>query len=158
MATLFFCELTLSFGSSLSFSSSCSFSSACWQKRTKTPILCSESPKTRVPDPKSAQKPRFCARNARKQGFQTPKAHKNPDFVLGKGGRRAWEQQQANAKSIGKRGSSSRPTQRSIEKKKECCGPPKRSIGKKKESCEPPKLSIGKSKCAQICLFLKLVR
>ena len=29
-----------------------------------------------------AQKPRFCARNARKQGFQTPKAHKNLDFVL----------------------------------------------------------------------------
>ena len=24
----------------------------------------------------------FCARTARKQGFQTPKAHKNPDFVL----------------------------------------------------------------------------
>ena len=32
------------------------------QKRTKTSILCSKSPKTRVPDPKSAQKPRFCAR------------------------------------------------------------------------------------------------
>ena len=30
----------------------------------------------------SAQKPRFCARKARKQGFSTPKAHKNPDFVL----------------------------------------------------------------------------
>ena len=29
-----------------------------------------------------AQKPRFCARKARKQGFQTPKAHKNLDFVL----------------------------------------------------------------------------
>ena len=32
------------------------------QKSTKTPILCSKCPKTRVPDPKSAQKPRFCAR------------------------------------------------------------------------------------------------
>ena len=32
------------------------------QKRTKTPILCSKRPKMRVPDPKSAQKPRFCAR------------------------------------------------------------------------------------------------
>ena len=32
------------------------------QKRTKTPILCSKCPKTRVPNPKSAQKPRFCAR------------------------------------------------------------------------------------------------
>ena len=31
-----------------------------------------------------AQKPRFCARNARKRGFQTLKAHKNPDFVLEK--------------------------------------------------------------------------
>ena len=51
-------------------------------------------------------------------------------------------QQQANAKSIGKRRSS--------------CGPPKRSIGKKKESCEPPKRSIGKSKCAQFFLFLKV--
>ena len=29
-----------------------------------------------------AQKPRFCARKARKQGFQTPKAHKNLNFVL----------------------------------------------------------------------------
>lgn len=70
--------------------------------------------------------------------------HKNAVFVLGKVDRRAWVQQQANAKSIGK--------------KKESCGPPKRSIEKKKESCEPPKRSIGKSKCAQICLFLKLVR
>ena len=52
------------------------------QKRTKTSILCSKCPKTRVPDPKSAQKPRFCARKARKRGFQTPKAHKNLDFVL----------------------------------------------------------------------------
>ena len=57
------------------------------QKRTKTSILCSKSPKTRFPDPKSAQKPRFCARNARKRGFQTPKAHKNADSVLGKMGR-----------------------------------------------------------------------
>ena len=51
---------------------------------TKTPILCSNSPKTGAPKAKSAQKPRFCARNARKQGLQTPKAHKNPDFVLEK--------------------------------------------------------------------------
>ena len=52
------------------------------QKSTKTSILCSKSPKTRVPDPKSAQKPRFCARNALKWGFRMVKAHKNPDFVL----------------------------------------------------------------------------
>ena len=31
-----------------------------------------------------AQKPRFCARKARKWGFQRQKAHKNLDFVLGK--------------------------------------------------------------------------
>ena len=68
------------------------------QKRTKTSILCSKCLKTGVSDPKSAQKPRFCARNARKQGFRSLKAHKNPDFVLGKVDRRAWVQQQANAK------------------------------------------------------------
>ena len=45
-------------------------------------ILCSKCPKMRVPDPKSAQKPRFCARNARKQGSRRPKAHENLDFVL----------------------------------------------------------------------------
>ena len=50
---------------------------------TKMPILCSGSPKTGGPDPKQAQKPRFCARKAGKWGFQTPKAHKNGDFVLG---------------------------------------------------------------------------
>ena len=54
------------------------------KKRTKTSILCSKCPKTVVPDPKSAQKPRFCARNARKLGFWRAKAHKNLDFVLGK--------------------------------------------------------------------------
>ena len=30
------------------------------KKRTKMPILCSKHPKTAVPDPKSAQKHRFC--------------------------------------------------------------------------------------------------
>ena len=35
-----------------------------------------------VPKGKSAQKPRFCARNARKRGFRRAKAHKNLDFVL----------------------------------------------------------------------------
>ena len=52
------------------------------QTSTKTSILCSKSPKTRVSKGKSAQKPRFCARNARKRGFRRPKKHKNPDFVL----------------------------------------------------------------------------
>ena len=36
------------------------------QKSTKTPILCSKSPKTGVPDPNKAQKTRFCAREERK--------------------------------------------------------------------------------------------
>ena len=57
------------------------------QKRTKTPILCSKSPKTWVLDGKSAQKCRFCAREARKWGFRRVKAHKNIDFVLGRGAR-----------------------------------------------------------------------
>ena len=51
-------------------------------KRTKTPILCSKCPKMGVLKAKKAQKPRFCARNARKLGFRRAKAHKNPDFVL----------------------------------------------------------------------------
>ena len=45
-------------------------------------FLCSNRPKTGVSDPKSAQKPRFCARTARKRGFRRAKAHKNLDFVL----------------------------------------------------------------------------
>ena len=53
------------------------------QKSTKTSILCSKCPKMGVPKGKSAQKPRFCARKAGKLGSQTPKAHKNADFVLG---------------------------------------------------------------------------
>ena len=47
------------------------------------PILCSKGLKMRVFKGKSAQKPRFCARKARKWGVQRVKAHKNPDFVLG---------------------------------------------------------------------------
>ena len=52
------------------------------QKRTKTSILCSKGSKTRVRKAKKAQKPRFCARKARKWGFRRAKAHKNADFVL----------------------------------------------------------------------------
>ena len=55
------------------------------QKSTKTSILCSKCSKTGVSEAKKAQKPRFCARNARKQGFRTPKEHKNAVFVLGRG-------------------------------------------------------------------------
>ena len=65
---------------------------------TKTPILCSKCLKMGVPKAKSAQKPRFCARNARKRGFRSQKKHKNPDFVLGKKGigsgkRRYWHRE-----------------------------------------------------------------
>ena len=56
------------------------------QKSTKTSILCSKSLKIGVLAAQSAQKPRFCARNARKWGFRRPKKHKNLDFVLGKTG------------------------------------------------------------------------
>ena len=49
---------------------------------TKMPFLCSKCQKMGVPKGKSAQKPRFCARNARKWGFRRQKAHKNLDFVL----------------------------------------------------------------------------
>ena len=56
------------------------------KKRTKTSILCSKSPKMGVLKAKKAQKPRFCARNARKRGSRRPKAHKNADFVLGRKG------------------------------------------------------------------------
>ena len=52
---------------------------------TKTSILYSKGLKMRVSEGNSAQKPRFCARNARKRGFRSPKAHKNPIFVLGDG-------------------------------------------------------------------------
>ena len=52
------------------------------QKRTKTPILCSKRLKMGVQEGKSAQKPRFCAREARKWGGLLAKAHKNSDFVL----------------------------------------------------------------------------
>ena len=42
------------------------------QKRTKTSILCSKCPKMRVPDPKSAQKCRFCARGWLPRAQQRP--------------------------------------------------------------------------------------
>ena len=70
------------------------------QKRTKTPILCSRSLKMGVTKGKSAQKPRFCARKARKRGFQTPKAHKNLDFVLEKAENVGFEGQKRTKTSI----------------------------------------------------------
>ena len=61
----------------------------------KNPDFVRETPKIPEKSPILTQKPRFCARNARKQGFQSQKAHKNLDFVLGKKGigsgkRRYW--------------------------------------------------------------------
>ena len=49
----------------------------------KNPIFVLERAENGGSEGKSAQNPRFCAQNARKRGFQTPKAHKNGDFVLG---------------------------------------------------------------------------
>ena len=46
------------------------------QKRTKTSILCSGSPKTRVPKAKKAQKPRFCARGDGDWHRETQKWHR----------------------------------------------------------------------------------
>ena len=63
----------------LSYASRCRLSLC---SSTKTSILCSESLKTGVPDPKKAQKYRFCARNARKRGSRRQIKHKNPIFVL----------------------------------------------------------------------------
>ena len=57
------------------------------QKRTKMPILCSKVGKTGEKLHFLTQKPRFCARKARKRGFRRAKAHKNLDFVLGKRGK-----------------------------------------------------------------------
>ena len=47
-------------------------------------ILCSEGGKSREKLPFLTQKPRFCARKAGKWGGRRVKAHKNPDFVLGR--------------------------------------------------------------------------
>ena len=70
------------------------------QKRTKMQVLCSKSQKTGVPKAESAQKPRFCARNARKRRFQTPKAHKNSDFVLESAENRGLEGQKSTKTPI----------------------------------------------------------
>ena len=49
----------------------------------KNPIFVSKRPKISEKSPILTQKCQFCARKGRKRGFQTPKAHKNADFVLG---------------------------------------------------------------------------
>ena len=48
----------------------------------KKPDFVLETPKIPEKSPILTQKPRFCARNARKRGFRRPKTHKNLDFVL----------------------------------------------------------------------------
>ena len=111
------------------------------QKRTKTSILCSKCPKTRVPNPKSAQKPRFCARNARKQGFQTPKAHKNLDFVLempenegSKPQKRTKTPILCSGRLTGGLGCSSRPTQRASGSGEVAAGHQKEASGRRKRA------------------------
>ena len=48
----------------------------------KKPDFVSKQPKISEKTPILTQKPRFCARNARKQGLRRSKKHKNHDFVL----------------------------------------------------------------------------
>ena len=48
------------------------------QKSTKTSILCSKRPKTGVPDPKSAQKCRFCARRSTDQHGAAQRGREKP--------------------------------------------------------------------------------
>ena len=50
----------------------------------KNPIFVSKRPKISEKSPILTQKCRFCARKARNRGFRRSKAHKNPDFVLGR--------------------------------------------------------------------------
>ena len=79
------------------------FASRCHLSRcssTKMPILCPKSPKMGDSNPKSAQKPRFCARNARKRWFLSPKKHKNPDFVLEKPENEGFKPQKRTKTSI----------------------------------------------------------
>ena len=64
------------------------------------PISCSKVPKMWVLKGKSAQKPRFCARKARKQGFRRVKAHKNLDFVLERPENEGFEWQKRTKTSI----------------------------------------------------------
>ena len=45
---------------------------------TKMPILCSKSPKMRIPDPKSAQKRRFCVEMPENEGSGPQKRTKTP--------------------------------------------------------------------------------
>ena len=48
----------------------------------KNPDFVLETPEIGGPEGKKAQKPRFCARNARNWGSRRQKKHKNPNFVL----------------------------------------------------------------------------
>ena len=97
------------------------FASRCHLSRcssTKMPILCSKSPKMRVSNPKSAQKPRFCARNARKRGFQTPKSTKTPILCSGRltGGLRSSSRLTQRASGSGEAAAGQRKEHREAEK------------------------------------------
>ena len=118
------------------------FASRCHLSRcssTKMPFLCSGSPKTRVPNPKSAQKPRFCARNARKRGFQTPKSTKNPILCSGRltGGLR----------------SSSRLTQRASGSGEAAAGQRKEASRRRKRAASHQKEASGRANAHKFVYF-----
>ena len=59
-----------------------SLSGAAAQTLTPDEVCCWQGALWQICYWQSAQKPRFCARKARKRGLRRPKKHKNPDFVL----------------------------------------------------------------------------
>ena len=68
----------------------------------KNPIFVSKRPKISEKSPILTQECQFCARKGRKRGFQTPKANKNADFVLGRA-RNSTERPSAAGKNHPKR-------------------------------------------------------
>ena len=130
------------------------------QKSTKTSILCSKCPKTRVPNPKSAQKPRFCARNARKRGFQTPKAHKNLDFVLempenegSKPQKRTKTPILCSGRLTGGLGCSSRPTQRASGSGEVAVGHQNEASGRRKRAAGHQNEASGRANAHKFVYF-----
>ena len=95
---------------------------------------------------KNPQKPRFCARNARKQGFQTPKAHKNLDFVLGMPENRGSRPQKRTKMSILCSGSPKMgvPKANSAQKPRFCAREDVRGTGKAGIGTVKTRIAIGK--------------
>ena len=106
---------------------------------TKMPFLCSKSPKMRVSNPKSAQKPRFCARNARKRGFQTPKSTKTPILCSGR--------------LTGGLGCSSRPTQRASGSGEVAAGHQNEASGRRKRAAGHQKEASGRANAHKFVYF-----